>query len=43
MTERQWRIEWSLKVGGSDTEKYKLVTVGNKLRFIVKGFLFTVR
>ena len=34
---------WSLKVGGHETTKYKLVTVGNKLRFIVKGFMFTVR
>jgi hypothetical protein len=34
---------WSLKVGGDPTRKYKLVTVGNKLRFIVKGLAFTVR
>lgn len=34
---------WSLKVGGSETSKYKLVTAGNKLRFIVTGFMLTVR
>ncbi len=34
---------WTLKVGGSETTKYKLVTVGNKLRFIVKAMTFTIR
>jgi hypothetical protein len=34
---------WSLKVGGDPTRKYRLVTVGNKLRFIVKGMAFSVR
>ena len=34
---------WSLKVDGSDTEKYKLAVVGNKLRFVVKGTTFILR
>ena len=34
---------WTLKVGGSDTTKYKVVVVGDKLRFIVKGMTVIVR
>ena len=34
---------WSLKVGGDDTTKYGIVVVGDKLRFIVKGFRMILR
>ena len=34
---------WSLKVDGSNTTKYKVVVAGNKLRFIVKGMTVIVR
>ena len=34
---------WTLKVGGSDTTKYKVVVAGDKLRFIVKGMTVIVR
>ena len=34
---------WTLKVGGSDTTKYKVVVVGDKLRFIVKSMTVIVR
>ena len=36
-------VSWSLKVNGAATTKYKLVTVGNKLRFIVKGMTVILR
>ena len=34
---------WSLKVGGNPSTKYGLVTVGDKLRFIVKGMAVSIR
>ena len=34
---------WSLKVGGEPTTKYKVVVVGDKLRFIVKGMTVILR
>ena len=34
---------WSLKVGGDPSTKYGIVTIGDKLRFIVKGMAVSIR